>query len=92
MVRPAGTNVEVKLGGNRIGGTRVGCRTQRGKEDHKLIDTGPYAFIPHPIYSGLVIALFATAPAEAVPALLGSGVMALQRLTKSDQGRCAPTR
>jgi protein-S-isoprenylcysteine O-methyltransferase Ste14 len=46
------------------------------KEDHKLIDTGPYAFIRHPIYTGLVIALFATAAVEAtVPALLGSVVM-----------------
>jgi protein-S-isoprenylcysteine O-methyltransferase Ste14 len=41
------------------------------KEDHKLIDTGPYAFIRHPIYTELVIALFATAAVEAtVPAML----------------------
>jgi hypothetical protein len=44
------------------------------------------------VNTGLVIALFAAVEAT-VPALLGSGVMAaLQRLTKSDQGRCAPTR
>ena len=35
------------------------------KEGHKLIDTGPYAFVRHPIYTGLVIALFATAAVEA---------------------------
>jgi protein-S-isoprenylcysteine O-methyltransferase Ste14 len=34
------------------------------KEDHKIIDTGPYAFVRHPIYSGLIIALIATAAAE----------------------------
>jgi len=43
------------------------------------------------VNTGLVIALFAAVEAT-VTALLGSGVMALQRLTKSDQGRCAPTR
>jgi len=46
------------------------------KEDHKLIDTGPYAFVRHPIYAGLVIALFATAAVEAtVAALLGAALM-----------------
>ena len=46
------------------------------KEDHKLIDTGPYAFVRHPIYTGLVIALFTTAAVEAtVPALLGVALM-----------------
>jgi protein-S-isoprenylcysteine O-methyltransferase Ste14 len=34
------------------------------KEDHRIIDTGPYAFVRHPIYSGLIIALLATATAE----------------------------
>ena len=46
------------------------------KEGHKLIDTGPYAFVRHPIYTGLVIALFATAAVEATaPALLGAALM-----------------
>ena len=40
------------------------------KEGHKIIDKGPYAFIRHPIYTGLFVALFATAAVEAtVPAL-----------------------
>lgn len=26
------------------------------KEDHKLIDSGPYAFVRHPIYAGLLLA------------------------------------
>ena len=34
------------------------------KRDHKIIDTGPYAFVRHPIYCGLIIALLATAIAE----------------------------
>ena len=46
------------------------------KEGHKLIDTGPYAFVRHPIYTGLFIALFATAAMEATaPALLGAALM-----------------
>jgi protein-S-isoprenylcysteine O-methyltransferase Ste14 len=43
------------------------------KEHHSLVETGPYDFIRHPIYTGLVIAQFATAAVEAtVLALLGA--------------------
>jgi protein-S-isoprenylcysteine O-methyltransferase Ste14 len=35
------------------------------KEEHRLIDSGPYAFVRHPIYAGLIIALLATAATEA---------------------------
>ena len=46
------------------------------KEHHTLIDTGPYAFTRHPIYTGLVTALLATGIAEAtIAALLGAGIM-----------------
>jgi len=31
------------------------------KQDHTLIQTGPYAFVRHPIYSGLLLALLGTA-------------------------------
>jgi protein-S-isoprenylcysteine O-methyltransferase Ste14 len=31
------------------------------KVDHKLIDSGPYAYIRHPIYSGILLALIGTA-------------------------------
>jgi protein-S-isoprenylcysteine O-methyltransferase Ste14 len=34
------------------------------KKDHRIVDSGPYAFVRHPIYTGLVIALLATAAAE----------------------------
>jgi protein-S-isoprenylcysteine O-methyltransferase Ste14 len=48
------------------------------KKDHEIIDTGPYAFVRHPIYCGLIIALLATAVAEAkVVALLGSALVIL---------------
>ena len=48
------------------------------KEDHKIIDTGPYAFVRHPIYTGLIIALIATAVAEArLTGLLGAAFIIL---------------
>ena len=48
------------------------------KEKHRLIETGPYAFVRHPIYTGLIIALLATATIEATQvALLGALLIAL---------------
>lgn len=48
------------------------------KEDHKIIDTGPYALVRHPIYSGLMIALVATAAAEGrLTALFGAALIIL---------------
>ena len=46
------------------------------KEDHRIVDTGPYALVRHPIYTGLIAALLATAAAEATfTALLGSALI-----------------
>ena len=54
------------------------------KRDHKIIDTGPYAFVSHPIYCGLIIALLATAVAEGkAAALLGSALVILGVLQKA---------
>jgi protein-S-isoprenylcysteine O-methyltransferase Ste14 len=42
------------------------------KADHKIVDTGPYALVRHPIYTGLLLGLAATAVLEGtVSALLG---------------------
>jgi protein-S-isoprenylcysteine O-methyltransferase Ste14 len=42
------------------------------KQDHRLVDTGPYAAVRHPIYAGLLIAGVATAALEAKwPSLVG---------------------
>ena len=35
------------------------------KADHHIVDTGPYALVRHPIYTGLIIATVATAALEA---------------------------
>lgn len=43
------------------------------KEDHRIIDTGPYGMVRHPIYTGLIVAILATGLAVATwPALLGA--------------------
>jgi protein-S-isoprenylcysteine O-methyltransferase Ste14 len=47
------------------------------KEDHRVIDTGPYAVVRHPIYTGLIAAIFATAAAQAtVSGCLGAALVA----------------
>jgi protein-S-isoprenylcysteine O-methyltransferase Ste14 len=47
------------------------------KENHQLVQTGPYAFVRHPIYTGLLTAALGTALAEdRVGSLLGSALMA----------------
>jgi protein-S-isoprenylcysteine O-methyltransferase Ste14 len=48
------------------------------KEKHRIVETGPYAFVRHPIYTGLISALLATAATEATPvALLGALLITL---------------
>jgi protein-S-isoprenylcysteine O-methyltransferase Ste14 len=42
------------------------------KADHHVVDTGPYALVRHPIYTGLLLALLATMAAKGtVPAIAG---------------------
>lgn len=46
------------------------------KHDHKIVDTGPYALVRHPIYTGLLLAAFGSAMAAGtIEALLGVAVM-----------------
>lgn len=45
------------LGGNWSGTVTI-------KRDHELITSGPYAFVRHPIYSGLLLALLGSAIAR----------------------------
>jgi protein-S-isoprenylcysteine O-methyltransferase Ste14 len=35
--------------------------------DHRVVDTGPYAFVRHPIYTGLILAIIATAAMVGTP-------------------------
>jgi protein-S-isoprenylcysteine O-methyltransferase Ste14 len=45
------------------------------KEGHRLVDTGPYAWVRHPIYTGLIVALFATAAAEGTASALAGAAL-----------------
>ena len=44
-------------------------------EGHQIVDTGPYAFVRHPIYTGLIVAILATAIAEATLTGLVGGAL-----------------
>jgi len=45
------------------------------KERHRVVDTGPYAFVRHPIYMGIITAVVATAVIEATLAALGGATL-----------------
>ena len=47
------------------------------KEGHELIRSGPYAYVRHPIYTGLLVALLGSAVARGeLRALIGLGIVA----------------
>jgi protein-S-isoprenylcysteine O-methyltransferase Ste14 len=46
------------------------------KEGHQIIDTGPYALVRHPIYTGLIVGLLATGVAEGtVSGIIGAALI-----------------
>jgi protein-S-isoprenylcysteine O-methyltransferase Ste14 len=46
------------------------------KEGHRVVDTGPYAWVRHPIYTGLIAAVLATAAAAAtLTAIIGAAII-----------------
>ena len=48
------------------------------KEDHRIVDTGPYGLVRHPIYTGVIFAGFVTALIKATPvALAGATLIAI---------------
>jgi protein-S-isoprenylcysteine O-methyltransferase Ste14 len=48
------------------------------KEGHRVVDTGPYGLVRHPIYTGIILACYATAVAKGtVLALAGATIMTL---------------
>jgi protein-S-isoprenylcysteine O-methyltransferase Ste14 len=56
------------------------------KAEHALIRSGPYALTRHPIYTGLLVALLATALArDSVAGLLGFGLILLLLVLKLRQ-------
>lgn len=56
---------------------RLWSGTITRKEGHHVVDTGPYALVRHPIYTGLIAAIFATAAAQATATgLIGAALIA----------------
>lgn len=48
------------------------------REEHKVVDSGPYALVRHPIYTGLFMAVIAMALVRATPlSLLGAALFVL---------------
>ena len=48
------------------------------KADHRVVDSGPYGIVRHPIYTGITLASLATAAMRGTAAAwLGAGVMTL---------------
>lgn len=45
------------------------------KEDHRIVDTGPYGLVRHPIYSGVMFAAVATASMRASPAAFAGAAL-----------------
>jgi protein-S-isoprenylcysteine O-methyltransferase Ste14 len=43
--------------------------------DHRVVDTGPYALVRHPIYSGLIMGAVATAGLQAKPWAIAGAVL-----------------
>jgi protein-S-isoprenylcysteine O-methyltransferase Ste14 len=56
---------------------RLWSSTITRKEGHHVVDTGPYALVRHPIYTGQITAIVATAAAQAtVTGLIGAALIA----------------
>ena len=54
------------------------------KTDHSVITAGPYGLVRHPIYSGLILAVFATAAIRGTAsAYLGAGLVTLGLFVKA---------
>ena len=64
------------------------------KQDHHVVDTGPYALVRHPIYTGLILSILATAAAQATfTGLLGAVADCNRSLDQStDRGTAADDR
>jgi protein-S-isoprenylcysteine O-methyltransferase Ste14 len=45
------------------------------KADHRVVETGPYRIVRHPIYTGILLAVYATAVAKGTLVALGAAVI-----------------
>jgi len=48
------------------------------KANHRVVDTGPYSLVRHPIYTGILLSVYATAAAKGtVLAIVGAAIITL---------------
>lgn len=48
------------------------------KAEHRVVDSGPYGIVRHPIYTGILLAAFATMAAKGtIPGIAGAALLAL---------------
>ncbi|HWA30162.1 MAG TPA: isoprenylcysteine carboxylmethyltransferase family protein [Rhizomicrobium sp.] len=48
------------------------------KPDHRVVDTGPYAIVRHPIYTGILIAVYATMALKGtIPGIAGAALITI---------------
>ena len=53
-------------------------------EQHRIVDTGPFALVRHPIYTGMIAAIWSVAILQAQPmALVGGAIFALGFILKA---------
>ena len=60
---------------------RLWSGTITKKEGHRVVDTGPYALVRHPIYTGLLLAMLATAIAKGTVLGIAGAVLLAVGLT-----------
>ena len=54
------------------------------KEEHRVVDSGPYAIVRHPIYTGVLLAFLGTMVAKGtIPGLAGAGLAAAGLVVKA---------
>jgi protein-S-isoprenylcysteine O-methyltransferase Ste14 len=54
------------------------------KTDHRVVDTGPYALVRHPIYTGLLFSMLATAIERGrIEPIIGAALVALGLLLQA---------
>jgi protein-S-isoprenylcysteine O-methyltransferase Ste14 len=63
---------------------RLWSASVRVKEHHRVVDTGPYAMVRHPIYTGIIVAGIATAALRGTAAaFLGAAIMTVSWYIKA---------
>ncbi len=58
------------------------------KEEHELVTSGPYRFVRHPIYTGVILAAFGTALTGSIfgaGMFIASGIMFVLRIAKEER-------